>query len=300
MNPDLTPVSITPSASAALPVVVLAVEYDGTRFHGWQTQPGGGTVQDALETALAKIAGQPVSVVCAGRTDAGVHATAQVVHFVPPVDRPETAWVRGVNTFLPEGVAVRWGQTVAPVDGESFHARFSARARRYRYLLLNRSQRPGLEHGRVGWFHTPLNVAAMQAGARHLLGEHDFTSFRAAECQAKTPVKRLDVAQVSQHGDLIVFDFAATAFLHHMVRNLVGSLVYVGKGAHPPEWIAELLAARNRSIAAPTFAAGGLYLVGVDYEAHWQLPPLSLTGYPAIGGPLPGVPVPQAASPISL
>lgn len=287
-----------PFAPAATPVIALAVEYDGSCFHGWQTQPGGGTVQDALEAALAKIAGQPVPVTCAGRTDAGVHATAQVVHFLPPVERPESAWVRGVNTYLPDGVAVRWAHTVLPVAGESFHARFSARARRYRYLLLNRPQRPGLEAGRVGWFHAPLDVHAMQTAARHLLGEHDFTSFRAAECQAKTPVKRLDVAQISQHGDLIVFDFAATAFLHHMVRNMVGALVYVGKGAHPPEWIAELLVVRNRSVAAPTFAAGGLYLVGVDYEPHWHLPPRPLTGLPAIGGALPGAPLPHPTHPL--
>ena len=248
--------------------IALAIEYCGTNFHGWQSQPSGATVQDVLELALREIAGQPVGVICAGRTDAGVHATHQVVHFDAPVERPMTAWVRGVNAHLPEGVAVRWAQ---PVDAE-FHARFSARGRRYRYLLMNRPQRPGLWQGRVGWFHLPLDLAAMRDAAGRLLGEHDFSAFRAAGCQAKTPVKTLWRADVQLQGNLLVFDFEASAFLHHMVRNLVGSLVYVGQGKHPPQWMETLLAARDRRLAAPTFAAAGLYLVGVDYEAVWGLP----------------------------
>lgn len=248
--------------------IALGLEYCGTAFHGWQSQAGGGTVQDALEAAIATIAGQRLGTLCAGRTDAGVHANLQVVHFDTPVERPLTAWVRGVNTHLPEGVAVRWAQ---PVEDE-FHARFSARGRRYRYLLLNRPQRPGLWQGRVGWFHTPLDLEAMRAGAALLLGEHDFSAFRAAECQAKSPIKTLWKAEVRRAGDLFAFDFEASAFLHHMVRNLVGSLVYIGKGAQPSAWITELLAMRDRKLAAPTFAADGLYFGGPIYEPHWGLP----------------------------
>ncbi|MEI7612021.1 MAG: tRNA pseudouridine(38-40) synthase TruA [Betaproteobacteria bacterium] len=248
--------------------VALGVEYDGSAFHGWQIQPQGGTVQDALQAALSQIAGEEVAVVCAGRTDAGVHATAQVVHFDTSLRRPLSAWVRGVNSFLPPSVCVRWAQPVA----DEFHARFSAHGRCYRYLLLNRPQRPGVGHGRVGWYHHPLDVDLMQQAANALLGEHDFSSFRAADCQAKTPVKSMRRADVQRVGELIVFDFEASAFLHHMVRNLVGSLVYIGQGKHPSEWMSQLLLAADRRQAAPTFSAAGLYLVGVEYEAHWDLP----------------------------
>lgn len=260
--------------------LALGVEYDGSAFHGWQTQPGGGTVQDALEAALGQIAGVAVNVMCAGRTDAGVHATAQVVHFDTQVERPLTAWVRGVNTFLPPQVAVRW---VHPVSDE-FHARFSAYGRRYRYVLINRPQRTGLWHGRAGWYHHPLDVEIMQQGAALLLGEHDFSAFRAAGCQAKSPVKTVRQADVRRFGDLIVFDFEAGAFLHHMVRNLVGSLVYIGQGKHPPEWMTQLMASGDRSLAAPTFSAAGLYLAGVLYEQHWGLPVGDDTFLP--GGPV--------------
>lgn len=248
--------------------IALGLEYCGSNFRGWQSQAGGRTVQDALQSALGAIAGEPVSVICAGRTDAGVHASQQVVHFEAPVARPLTAWVRGVNSHLPEGVAVRWAQPVA----DEFHARFSARGRRYRYLLLNRPQRPGLWHGRVGWFHWPLDLAVMQNAAGRLLGEHDFSAFRAAECQAKSPIKTLVRADVRQQGSLFIFDFEASAFLHHMVRNLVGSLVYIGKGTQPSNWIDELLLARDRKLAAPTFSPDGLYFRGPIYEPHWQLP----------------------------
>jgi tRNA pseudouridine38-40 synthase len=261
--------------------IALGVEYEGSAFRGWQTQPAGGTVQDALETALWRIAGVPINVVCAGRTDAGVHATGQVAHFDTNAERPLSAWVRGVNTFLPATVAVRWAQPVA----DDFHARFSAYGRRYRYVLINRPQRLGVWHGRAGWYHHPLDVDAMQQAADLLLGEHDFSAFRAADCQAKSPVKTVRQATVRRSGDLLVFDFEAGAFLHHMVRNLVGSLVYVGQGKHPPAWIAELLAAADRRLAAPTFAAAGLYLVGVRYEARWGLPAddeLFLPGVPGI------------------
>ena len=248
--------------------IALGIEYDGSDFHGWQTQPGGGTVQDALEAALAKIAGHPVTAVCAGRTDAGVHASGQVVHIDTVATRPFTAWVRGVNTFLPPAVAVRWAQPVS----EDFHARFSAYGRCYRYILVNRLQRVGVGHGRVGWYHHPLDESMMQQAAERLLGEHDFSAFRAADCQAKSPIKAIRHAEIKRLGDMIVFDFEAGAFLQHMVRNMVGSLVYVGQGKYPPEWISQLLCSRDRKLAAPTFPAAGLYLVGVRYEKRWQLP----------------------------
>jgi tRNA pseudouridine38-40 synthase len=248
--------------------IALGLEYDGSAFSGWQSQPCGNTVQDALEVALASIAGHPVRTVCAGRTDAGVHALAQVVHFDTDADRPETAWVRGVNAHLPQTVVVRWAQAV----GGDFHARFSARSRSYRYVLLNRSVRPAILSGRAGWFHSPLDAEAMTAAAAFLLGEHDFSAFRAAECQAKSPVKTLHHAFIRREHDLIVFDFRANAFLHHMVRNIVGALVHVGKGRHRPEWVAGLLEGRDRTRAAPTFDAAGLYFAGVEYAPEWSLP----------------------------
>jgi tRNA pseudouridine38-40 synthase len=247
--------------------IALGLEYEGSRFCGWQSQAGGGAVQDAVEAAISQVADAATRVVCAGRTDAGVHALAQVIHFDTQAVRPDSAWIRGVNAHLPAGVAVRWAQPVA----DEFHARFSARGRRYRYLLLNRPERPGLMAGRVGWFHRPLAADAMCAAAALLLGEHDFSAFRAVECQAKSPIKTLRRAAVVRHGELLVFEFEASAFLHHMVRNLVGALVYVGKGAHPPAWIGELLDGRDRARAAPTFEACGLYFAGVDYDPVWQL-----------------------------
>lgn len=248
--------------------VALGIEYDGSGYSGWQSQPGGHTVQDVLEAAIARIGGHPLRVVCAGRTDAGVHALAQVVHFDTDTARPLTAWVRGVNAHLPPAVAVIWAREV----GEAFHARFSARSRSYRYLLINRPVRPALLAGRVGWHHRPLDLRPMREAAAMLLGEHDFSAFRAAECQAKSPVKTLYRADVSAQGDCIAFDFRANAFLHHMVRNLVGSLVYVGLGRQPPGWVAELLRQRDRTRAAPTFDPAGLYFAGVEYDERWQLP----------------------------
>jgi len=248
--------------------IALGVEYDGASFAGWQSQPHGNTVQDALERALGAVAGTGIRTVCAGRTDAGVHASAQVVHFDTDVRRPTSAWVRGVNSHLPPAVAVRWAQ---PMPDE-FHARFSARARSYRYLLVNRPVRPAILHGRAGWHHAPLDIDAMAAATVHVLGEHDFSSFRAASCQANSPIKIVHSAAIVRNSDLIVFDITANAFLHHMVRNLVGALVEVGKGRHTSDWLAELLATCDRSRAAATFDAAGLYLVGVDYGPGWQLP----------------------------
>jgi tRNA pseudouridine38-40 synthase len=248
--------------------VAIGIEYAGNAFEGWQTQPHGRTVQDFLERALAQIAQEPVKLVCAGRTDTGVHASMQVAHFDTTAHRPLEAWVRGVNSHLPASIGVLWAVEV----DESFHARFSAEARRYRYVLLNRRIRPGLAGGRVGWTHGDLDEEAMAAAAACLAGEHDFTSFRAAECQAKSPVRLMHSVSVQRRGEVVVFDFHANAFLHHMIRNLVGSLVFVGKGRRPVDWMAELLAARNRSLAAPTFAPDGLYLCGVDYPPQWPLP----------------------------
>jgi tRNA pseudouridine38-40 synthase len=251
--------------------IALGVSYDGSPYAGWQSQPGGNTVQDALERALAGIAGAPVRTIAAGRTDTGVHALAQVVHFDTTAERPDAAWVRGTNAALPDSVAVQW----ACRADEAFHARFSATARSYVYLLHNHPVRPAVFAGRAGWFHDPLDVARMREAASCLLGEHDFSAFRSSECQAKTPVKTLERIEVRAHGPYVVFELTASAFLHHMVRNIVGCLVYVGKGRHPPAWLQEVLASRERAKAAPTFAAAGLYLAGIRYDARWQLPAFS-------------------------
>jgi tRNA pseudouridine38-40 synthase len=225
-------------------------------------------VQDALETALAAIASERVSVTAAGRTDRGVHAREQVAHFDTAAARPQTAWVRGVNAFLPESIAVLWAQ---PVDAQ-FHARYSAIARTYCYRLINRPVRPALAARHAGWYHAPLDVEAMRSAARALVGEHDFSAFRAAECQAKTPVRTVHSIAIEQRAERIDFVIRANAFLHHMVRNIVGSLIYVGNGKQPPGWIAELLASRERTKAAPTFAPEGLYLERIEYDMKWGLP----------------------------
>jgi tRNA pseudouridine38-40 synthase len=225
-------------------------------------------VQDALETALASIAGGPVKLTGAGRTDRGVHARLQVAHFDTEAQRPASAWVRGVNALLPDSVAVLWSQEVT----DDFHARYSARARTYRYELLNRPVRPGLAAHYVGWFHLPLDVESMRAAAALLVGEHDFSAFRSSECQAKSPVRTIHELKIEAAQQRIDFIVRANAFLHHMVRNLVGTLVYVGKGKHSPEWVQELLRSKDRSKSAPTFGPQGLYLENIEYEAKWQLP----------------------------
>jgi tRNA pseudouridine38-40 synthase len=247
----------------------LALEYDGREFCGFQSQPSRCGVQDALAQALSSVAGERIELIAAGRTDAGVHATSQIVHFDFAATRPMTAWVRGVNTSLPTAAAVLWAQVV----DDSFHARFAAQARHYSYLLMNRTQRPALCAGRVGWYHRPLDVAAMQRACARLVGEHDFSSFRAAGCQAKSPVKTLHELRVDTLQGMIRFDFSADAFLHHMIRNLVGALVHVGAGKCDEAWVGELLAARDRRLAPPTFAADGLYFTGADYDARHALPP---------------------------
>ena len=248
--------------------VALGIEYNGSAFCGWQTQPEVPNVQDTLESALKAFATVPISTVCAGRTDTGVHATHQVVDFEAPVTRPMTAWVRGVNTFLPSGVAVRWAQEVP----DDFSARFSATERTYEYWILNDPVRSPLMNGLVGWVFRPCDEVKMQVAAQYLLGEHDFTSFRASECQAKSPVRTIHEVTVRRYDRMIGIRLRANAFLHHMVRNIVGSLVYVGTGRESVAWFKEVLEARNRTVAAPTFSAAGLYLVGVRYPEELGLP----------------------------
>jgi tRNA pseudouridine38-40 synthase len=246
----------------------MGIEYDGTDFLGWQSQPNRRGVQDALESALLSICKHPVRVHAAGRTDTGVHALMQVVHFDTDSLRPSSAWVRGVNAFLPPTVRVVWAKQVT----DDFHARFSANARHYQYLLINQPVSSAINAHKAGWFNTPLNIAAMQEAMIFLQGEHDFSAFRASECQAKSPIRHLKVASIRHHQRYIIFNFSANAFLQHQVRNMVGALVYVGKGKYAPSFIADLLAQKNRTLAPPTFSPNGLYLVGVDYADAFQLP----------------------------
>lgn len=248
--------------------IVVGLEYCGVGFCGWQSQPQGCGVQDALEAAVSAIAGETVAITAAGRTDTGVHAAFQVAHFDTRAQRPLTAWVRGVNSHLPAGVAVLWAREV----GEDFHARFAATQRGYRYVLLNHPVRPGLNAGLIGWHHRPLDADAMNRAAVQLIGQHDFSAFRAAECQARSPVKELRHAHIERRGDYLLCDFRADGFLHHMVRNLMGSLIQVGAGVKSPTWVGELLAGRDRTLAAPTFEAAGLYLAHIRYPAHFALP----------------------------
>lgn len=248
--------------------IALGIRYRGDAYFGWQSQTGGRTVQDTLERALAKFADRPLRTICAGRTDAGVHGLNQVVHIDVEVERAELSWVRGTNRFLPRDIAVQWCRPVAP----DFHARNHARSRRYRYLLLESAVRPSLEAGLVGWVFRPLDEAAMRQAAAELLGEHDFSSFRSSECQAQTPVKTLHAIDVQRWGGYWCFDFHGNAFLHHMIRNVMGCLVAIGIGRQPAQWIAEVLAARSRQAAAPTFAADGLYFVGPQYDERHDIP----------------------------
>ena len=248
--------------------IALGVAYRGERYHGWQSQPDGCTVQDVLERALAQFAAQPVGTMCAGRTDSGVHALNQVVHVDAPVEREPFSWVRGTNRYLPPDVAVQWCRPVLP----SFHARNSARGRRYRYLLLESPVRPAIEQAACGWSFRPLDGDAMRAAARHLIGTHDFSSFRSSECQSPTPVKTLRGIEIERRGAYWRFDFDGNAFLHHMVRNIMGCLVAVGTGSRRTDWLAEVLAARQRDAAAPTYAAEGLYFVGPYYDAGLDIP----------------------------
>ena len=248
--------------------IALGIGYRGGAYHGWQSQPDGRTVQDQLEMALSQFAGVAVATVCAGRTDTGVHALNQVVHLDAPVERDAYAWLRGSNRYLPADIALQWCR---PVAGD-FHARYSARGRRYVYLLLESPVRPALESGLVGWVFRPLDGEAMRAAAALLVGEHDFTSFRSADCQAVSPVRRINRIAIARHGAYWRLDFDGIAFLHHMVRNIMGCLVAVGQGSRTPAWLAAVLAARSRDAAAPTFAPEGLYFAGPYYDAVHGLP----------------------------
>ena len=263
--------------------IALGIQYDGRQWQGWQTQPHRKTVQDTLEAALAKFCQQSVATVCAGRTDSGVHAIEQVVHFDTEAERELFAWVRGLNAFLPATIAVRWaaevaGATQAPgAEQDAFHARFSAQARTYHYLIYNHPVRSPLWSGRSGWVFRPLRVEAMQAAAQALIGTHDFSAFRAAECQAHSPVRTMHTITLQRQGELILVTLKANAFLHHMVRNIVGSLIQVGIGNAAEAWVGEVLAARNRDLAAPTFSPDGLYLAKIDYDTRWNLPQIDTT-----------------------
>lgn len=248
--------------------IALGIEYDGSGFLGWQRQTQGPTVQAALEQALSEVADTPIEVVCAGRTDTGVHARCQVVHFDTEAQRTPRGWTLGVTTRLPQSVCVRWTQEVDPI----FHARFAARARRYRYRILNRGVRPALQRDYLTWERIALDAQRMHAAAQSLFGEHDFNAFRSMHCQAAHARRDLQHIAVRREGEVVVLDVQANAFLHHMVRNIVGSLLLVGRGEQPVEWLAELLAGRDRTQAGPTAPAQGLCFLGPLYPTQWNLP----------------------------
>jgi tRNA pseudouridine38-40 synthase len=248
--------------------LALGISYQGQAYEGWQSQPSGRTVQDRLEHALSQFAAQPVSTVCAGRTDAGVHALMQVIHFDTSLKREEFSWIRGTNRFLPPDIAVQW-VTAVP---DAFHSRACATARRYAYVVLESTVRPSVDAGRVGWVFRPLNADSMREAAAVVVGQHDFTSFRASECQARSPVKTVTRIEITRRGAYWRFDFEADAFLHHMIRNIMGCLVAIGQGHEPPQWMGQVLAARSRDAAAPTFSPDGLYFLGPVYGAEWKLP----------------------------
>jgi tRNA pseudouridine38-40 synthase len=249
--------------------IALAIEYDGTDFLGWQRLSHGPSVQGALESALSFVAAHPVEVTCAGRTDAGVHARSQIVHFDTDAERSERGWALGANSQLPPTVAVLWARRVS----EDFHARYSARARRYRYTIQNRAIRPALDARRVAWERVPLDIDAMQMASRALIGEHDFSAFRTIACQARSTMRNVHAIEITRAGDEIAIEIQANAFLHHMVRNIVGSLLPIGRGEQREAWLGELLAGRDRAKAGPTAPAAGLVFIGPRYPAQWNLPP---------------------------
>jgi tRNA pseudouridine38-40 synthase len=246
----------------------LGIEYDGSEFLGWQRHGNGPTVQAAVEAALGFVANEPVNVVCSGRTDAGVHAACQVVHFDSEVPRDQRAWVMGSNTRLPGAVRVLWCQVV----DSGFHARYAARARRYRYRIINRNIPPAMQRQFLSWERLPLDADAMHRAAQSLVGEHDFSAYRTVQCQAKHPVRCVHSIEVSRHDDQVVIDVQANAFLHHMVRNIVGSLIPVGRGEQAESWPGVLLAGRDRTVAGPTAPAAGLVFLGPKFPAEWRLP----------------------------
>ena len=249
--------------------IALGVSYAGTAYQGWQSQSSGLTVQDKLEQALAQFADLPrVSTLCAGRTDAGVHGLMQVIHFDTALERDTASWVRGTNRYLPSDIAVQWAQYMP----DSFHCRASATGRRYLYIVLASAVRPSLEAGRVGWVYRALDEAAMHQASQHLLGEQDFSSFRASSCQALSPIKTLRQIQITRRGLYWRFEFEGNAFLHHMIRNIMGCMLSIGQGQHSPDWMREVLLAKSRDAAAPTFSPDGLYFAGPIYSPEWGLP----------------------------
>ncbi len=248
--------------------VALGIAYRGSAYSGWQSQPGGRTVQDHLEAALSRFTGAPVRAICAGRTDAGVHALNQVVHFDTSAIREVYSWIRGTNRYLAADIAVQWCRFVP----DSFHSRASAAGRRYVYLLLESPVRPALETGLAGWAFRPLDGDSMRQAAAALLGEHDFSAFRSAECQALSPVKTMRKLTIERHGAYWRFGFDADGFLHHMIRNIVASMVAVGEGSRPAAWLADVLASRDRSQASATFSPDGLYFQGPYYDPVHAIP----------------------------
>lgn len=251
--------------------IAAILEYDGSAFRGWQLQAKERTVQGCIEAALSKVADEPIRVTVAGRTDAGVHACAQVIHFDTGARRGEYSWVRGANSSLPPDIALLWAAGV----GGSFHARYSATGRRYHYVILNRPIRPTFLSRRVTWVYRLLDVAAMQQAAGHLVGTHDFSSFRSMECQAKSPVRELRSLEITRHGELVHIHAYANAFLQHMVRNIAGVLIAIGAGERNPDWAREVLEARDRAHGGATAPPDGLYLTAVEYPAEFRLPQLS-------------------------
>ena len=248
--------------------LALGISYNGQAYQGWQSQLSRQTVQDKLELALGKFTAQRVSTLCAGRTDAGVHGLMQVVHFDTLLERATSSWVRGTNALLPRDIAVQWAQVVPP----EFHCRANAISRRYAYIVMESPVRPSVDVGRVGWVFKPLDLGAMQEAATHLLGEQDFSSFRAAACQALSPVKTLQRIDISRRGAYWRFEFEANAFLHHMIRNIMGCLIAVGQGKQTPQWVKHVMLECDRGAAAPTFSPDGLYFLGPRYAPHWGLP----------------------------
>ena len=245
--------------------IASAVEYDGSQYHGWQAQSGLHTVQQVVETALGKVADGDISVVCAGRTDTGVHATHQVVHFDCANERTIRAWIHGANSFLPKDVCVKWGREMP----DDFNARYSALSRRYRYIIYNSPIRPALMRSNVTWQYRQLDNRLMQEASQLLLGENDFTSFRSVECQSNTPMRHVHHIDVTRRGDLVMLDITANAFLHHMVRNIAGVLIAVGSGKKPVPWVSEVLQAKDRRMGAETAPPYGLYLVNVSYPKEY-------------------------------
>ena len=248
--------------------IAMGIEYDGSQYHGWQSQPGLHTIQESVEKALSVVADSEIQVHCAGRTDTGVHATNQVIHFETDVERSVRAWVYGLNSNLPKDICVRWVKFV----NKDFHARFSALSRRYRYIIYNNAIRPAVFRSSMTWQYRQLNHQLMHQGAEYLIGEHDFTSFRSVECQSNTPMRHVSAISVKRFNDIVVIDVTANAFLHHMVRNIAGVLINVGSGKKSPSWVKEVLDAKDRKLGAETAPPYGLYLVNVTYPQHFELP----------------------------